>query len=160
MVPPRSVSQPRCGNPACGRPIERQATGRPACYCSGSCRQAVHRERVRLAEAERRRAERLGAHPAVRDQSRGTAVQEAKSRTRDHAARQAASFPHEVADTTAPAVTKQVIARTGRRGAADGEVGQPISMPVIRGVCDAQGAPLSSGTQTPRAWPPWAWSTA
>jgi hypothetical protein len=53
-----------------------------------------------------------------------------------------------------------VIARTGRRGAADGDVGQPISRPVIRGIGDAQGAPLGSGTQTPRAWPPWAWSTA
>ena len=63
MVPPPSGSQPRCGNPGCGRPIERQATGRPACYCSGSCRQAVHRERLRLAEAERQRAERLGAEP-------------------------------------------------------------------------------------------------
>jgi hypothetical protein len=59
MVPPPSGSQPRCGNPACGRPIERQAIGRPACYCSGSCRQAVHRERVRLADAERQRAGRL-----------------------------------------------------------------------------------------------------
>jgi hypothetical protein len=160
MVPPPSVSQPRCGNPACGRPIDRQATGRPARYCSGSCRQAARRERLRLAEAERRRAERLGANPAVRDQSHATAAQEAKSLARDHAARQAASFPHEVADTTAPAVTKQVITRTGSRGAADGETGQPISMPVIRGGGDAQGAPLSSGTQTPRAWPSWAWSTA
>jgi hypothetical protein len=160
MVPPPPGSQPRCGNPACGRPIERKATGRPARYCSASCRQSAHRERVRLAGAERQHAERPGAHPAVRDQSRGTSAQEAKSRARDHAARQAASFPHEVADTTASAVMKQVTARTGRRGAADGEACQPISRPVIRGVGDAQGAPLGSGTHTPRAWPPWAWSTA
>jgi hypothetical protein len=51
--PPPSGSQPRRGNPACGRPIERQATGRPARYCSGSWRQAVHR--VRLADADRQR---------------------------------------------------------------------------------------------------------
>jgi len=90
MVPPPSGSQPRRGNPACGRPIERQATGRPARYCSGSWRQAVHRERVRLAEAERQRPERqsagqLGADPAVPGQGRG-ATQAAVVRVREHAA--------------------------------------------------------------------------
>jgi hypothetical protein len=114
MVPPPSGSQPRCGNPGCGRPIERQATGRPACYCSGSCRQAVHRERLRLAEAERQRAERLGAEPA----------------------------------------------RAGRQSSPGGEPGQPTSMPVIRDADDAPGVPAASGTQAPRAWPPWAWTVA
>jgi hypothetical protein len=33
-------------------------------------------------------------------------------------------------------------------------------MPVIRGAGDAQGAPQGLGTQTPQAWPSWAWSTA
>ena len=156
MVPPPSGCQPRCGNPACGRPIERQATGRPARYCSGSCRQAVHRERVRLAEAERQRAERPGAGPAVPGQYRG-ATQAAVLRARDHAAHQAAPIPRQVAGATAPLVTKQLIARAGRQGSPGGEAGQPESMPVIR---DAGDAPPGSGTQAPRAWPPWAWTVA
>ncbi len=159
MVPPPPGSQPRCGNPACGRPIERQATGRPARYCSGSCRQAVHRERARLAEAERQRAERLGADRAVPDQYRG-ATQPAVLRARDHAAYQAAPIPREVADATAPLVTKQLIACAGRQSPPDGEVGQPASMPVIRDAGDAPGAPPGPGTQAPRAWPPWAWTVA
>jgi hypothetical protein len=159
MVPPPSVSQPRCGNPACGRSVERQATGRPARYCSGSCRQAVHRERVRLAEAERQRAERLSADPPVPDQYRG-ATQAAVLRARDHAAHQAASMSREVAGATAPLVTKQPIVRAGRQSSPDGEAGQPASMPVIRDAGDALGAPSGSGTQAPRAWPPWAWTVA
>ena len=122
MVQPPPGSQPRCGNPACGRPIERQATGRPARYCSGSCRQAVHRERVRLAEAERQRAERLGAGPAVPDQYRG-ATQPAVLRARDHAAHQAVPIPREVAGATAPLVTKQLTARAGRQDSPAGEAG-------------------------------------
>jgi len=156
MVPPRSVSQPRCGNPACGRPIERQATGRPARYCSGSCRQTAHRERVRLAEAQRQRAERLGADRAVPDRYRG-ATQAAVLPARDHAAYQAVPIPREAAGATAPLVTKQLTARAGREGSADGEAGQPSSMPVIRNAGDA---PPGSGTQAPRAWPPWAWTLA
>jgi hypothetical protein len=158
MVPPPG-SQPRCGNPACGRPIERQATGRPARYCSGSCRQAARRERLRLAEAERPRAERLGADPAVPDRYRG-ATQAAVLRALDHAAHQAASISREVAGVTAPLVTKQLIACAGRQSPPDGEAGQPVSMPVIRDADDAPGAPPGSGTQTPRAWPPWAWTVA
>ena len=156
MVPPLSVSQPRCGNPACGRPIERQATGRPARYCSGSCRQAARRERLRLAEAERQRAERPGADRAVPGRYRG-ATQAAVLRARDHATHQAAPIPREVAGATAPLVTKQLIARAGRQGSPDGEAGQPASMPVIR---DAGDAPAGSGIQAPRAWPPWAWTVA
>jgi hypothetical protein len=155
MVPPPPGSQPRCGNPACGRPVERQATGRPARYCSGSCRQAAYRERVRLADAERQRAEQLGADPAVPGQYRG-AIQAAVLRARDHAVRLAASIPGEVADATVPLVTKQLIARAGRQSSPDGEAGQPASMPVIKDAGDAPG----SGTQAPRAWPPWAWTIA
>ena len=121
MVPSPSVSQPRCGNPACGRPIERQATGRPARYCSGSCRQAARRERLRLAEAGRQRAERPGAGPAVPGRYRG-ATQAAVLRAREHAAHQAAPIPREVA-ATAPLVTKQLIAGAGRQGSPDGEAG-------------------------------------
>jgi hypothetical protein len=159
MVQPPPGSQPRCGNPACGRPIERQATGRPARYCSGSCRQAVHRERVRLAEAERRRAERPGADPAVPDPYRG-ATQPAVLRARDHAAHQAVPVPREVAGATAPLVTKQLTARAGRQDSPAGEAAQPTSLPVIRDAGDAPGAPPGSGTQAPRAWPPWAWTLA
>jgi hypothetical protein len=36
-----------CGNPGCGRPVERQRTGRPAEYCGATCRQAARRKRVR-----------------------------------------------------------------------------------------------------------------
>ena len=154
MIPPPPVSQPRCGNPACGRPIERQATGRPARYCSGSCRQAVHRERVRLAEAER-----LGAERAVPGRYRG-ATQAAVLRARDHAADQAAPIPREVAGATAPLVTKQLIARAGRQGSPGGEAGQPASMPVIRDAGDVPGVPAAPRTQAPRAWPPWAWTVA
>ena len=156
MVPPPPGSQPRCGNPACGRPIERQATGRPARYCSGSCRQIVHRERVRLADAKRQRAERLGADPAVPGQYRG-ATQPAVLRARDHAACQAAPVPREVVGATAPLVPDQLIACAGRQDFPGGEAAQPASKLVIR---DAGDAPPGSGTQAPRAWPPWAWTVA
>jgi hypothetical protein len=159
MVPPPSVSQLRCSNPACGRPIERQATGRPARYCSGSCRQAVHRDRVRLAEAGRQRAERLGADPAVPGRYRG-ATQAAVLWARDHAAHQAVPVPREVAGAPGPLVTKQLIARAVCQASPGGEAGQPAFMPVIRDAGDAPGAPASSGTQAPRAWPPWAWTVA
>jgi hypothetical protein len=146
MVPPLSGSQPRCGNPACGRPIERQATGRPARYCSASCRQAARRERLRLADAERQRVERLGAEPTVAGLYPG--------------ATQPAPIPRQVAGATAPLVTKQLIARAERQGSPDGEAGQPASMPVIRDAGDAPGTPPGSGTQAPRPWPPWAWTVA
>jgi hypothetical protein len=146
----------RCANPACGRPIERRPTGRPAAYCGPACRQAARRERLRPAEAERQRAERPGADPALPGQYRG-ATQAAVPRARDHAAHQAAPIPREVAGATAPLVTEQLTARAGRRGSPDGEAGQPASMPVIR---DAGDAPPGSGTQAPRAWPPWAWTVA
>jgi hypothetical protein len=149
----------RCANPACGRPVERRPTGRPAAYCGPACRQAARRERLRLAEAERRHAERLGAGPAVPGRYRGVA-QAAVLRARDHAAYHVASIPREVAGATAPLVTEQLIARAGRRGSPDGEAGQPASMPVIRDAGDAPGAHPGSGTQAPRAWPPWAWTVA
>ena len=41
----------RCARPGCGEPLERQATGRPARYCSGKCRQTAHRARARAAAA-------------------------------------------------------------------------------------------------------------
>jgi hypothetical protein len=157
MVPPPSGSQPRCGNPACGRPIERQATGRPARYCSGSCRQAARRERLRLAEAGRQRAGRLGSDPAVPDHR--DATQAAVLRAGDHAAHQAVPIRREVAGATAPLVTEQLTARAGRQGFPGGEAGLSASMPVIRDAGDARGAP-GSGTQAPRAWPPWAWTVA
>ena len=40
-----------CGNPGCGRPVERQPTGRPAEYCGATCRQAARRKRVRAEAA-------------------------------------------------------------------------------------------------------------
>lgn len=43
----------RCANLACARAFEPSAAGRPARYCSPACRQAAHRARVRIAEAER-----------------------------------------------------------------------------------------------------------
>ena len=148
MVPPLSGSQPRCGNPACGRPIERQATGRPARYCSGTCRQAARRDRLRLAGAGRQRAERLGADPAVPDQYRD-ATQAAVFRARDRAPYQASPMPREIAGT-----------RAGRQGSPDGEACHPVYMPIIRDAVDTPGAPPGLGTQAPRAWPPWAWTVA
>ena len=55
----------RCGGPGCARPLNRPATGRPAKYCGDNCRQAAHREKVRAAQAERDRAERLAAAKAA-----------------------------------------------------------------------------------------------
>ena len=136
MVSLPSVSQPRCGNPACGRPIERQTTGRPARYCSGRCRQAARRERLRLAEAERQRAERPGADPAVPDRYRG-ATQPAVLRARDHAAHQAASIPREVASATAPLVTKQLIVPPDARV-------PPAGKPASRRPCRLSGMPETS----------------
>lgn len=160
MVQAQSATQARCGNPACGNHTERQATGRPARYCSGRCRQAARRERLRLAEAEWQRAERPGADAAVCDQYRYAATLAAMLRTRDHAARHAAAIPCEIGDATAPSVPEQVIARAGQQGATDGEAGQAVSLPVIRDAGNAQGALPGSRAQVPRAWPPWAWSIA
>ena len=145
----------RCANPACERPIERRPTGRPAVYCGPACRQAARRERLRLAEAERQRAEGLGADLAVPDEYSG-AAQAAVLR----AAYQAASIAHEVVGATAPPVSKQLTARAGRQGSPDGEAGQPASIPGIGDAGDASGAPPGPGTQAPRAWPPWAWTLA
>ena len=47
----------RYARPGCGEPLERQATGRPARYCSGKCRQAAHRARARAAAAAAAAAE-------------------------------------------------------------------------------------------------------
>ena len=55
----------RCAGPGCGRPLNRPATGRPARYCGGNCRQAAHREKVRAAQAERDRADQLAAAKAA-----------------------------------------------------------------------------------------------
>lgn len=41
--------EPRCARPGCDRPLERKATGRPASFCSGRCRQSAHRARARAA---------------------------------------------------------------------------------------------------------------
>jgi hypothetical protein len=57
--------EPRCASPSCGRPLERQATGRPARYCSGRCRQAVHRARARAAAAAAAEFRDADAAPAV-----------------------------------------------------------------------------------------------
>ena len=149
----------RCANPACGRPIERRPTGRPAAYCGPACRQAARRERLRLAEAQRQRAERPGADRAVQDRYRG-ATQPAVLRAREHAAHQSAPIPREVAGATAPLVTKQLIACAGRQGPTGGEAGQPASLPVTGDAGDVPGVPAAAGTQAPRAWPPWAWTVA
>jgi hypothetical protein len=127
----------QCANPACGRPIERRPTGRPAAYCGPACRQAACRERLREAEAERQRAERLGAGPAIPDQYRG-ATQAAVLRARDHTAYQAASIPREVAGATAPLVTKQLSARAGRQGS-------PTDKPASRRPCRSLVHPLPCG---------------
>ena len=82
--------------------------------------QAARRERLRLAEAERQRAERPGADRAVQDRYRG-ATQPAVLRAREHAAHQSAPIPREVAGATAPLVTKQLIACAGRQGPTGGE---------------------------------------
>lgn len=37
----------RCAGPGCGKVLERRATGRPARYCSGRCRQVARRQRLR-----------------------------------------------------------------------------------------------------------------
>ncbi len=55
----------RCAGPGCTRPLNRPATGRPAKYCGGNCRQAAHREQVRVAQAERDRADQLAAAKAA-----------------------------------------------------------------------------------------------
>jgi hypothetical protein len=45
--------------------LNRPATGRPARYCGGNCRQAAHREKVRAAQAEQERAAQLAAAKAA-----------------------------------------------------------------------------------------------
>ena len=47
-----SATQARCGNRACGKPLEHRPTGRPARYCGAACRQAVHRARARHSGAD------------------------------------------------------------------------------------------------------------
>jgi hypothetical protein len=136
-----SARTPHAGGPSNGAPLD--ARPRTAAL------PAANRERARLAEAER----------AVPGRYRG-ATQAAVLRAGDHAAHQAASIPREVAGATAPLVTKQPIARAGRQGSPDGQTGQPASMPGIGDTGDAPGAQPDSGTQAPRAWPPWAWTLA
>lgn len=48
-----AAAKTSCANLACARAFEPSATGRPARYCTPACRQAAHRERVRIAKAER-----------------------------------------------------------------------------------------------------------
>ena len=55
----------RCAGPGCARPLNRPATGRPAKYCGGNCRQAAHREQARAAQVERDRADQLAAAKAA-----------------------------------------------------------------------------------------------
>lgn len=44
MTGPTSMSEtPRCAHAYCGQPLEVKATGRPARFCSPSCRKADHR---------------------------------------------------------------------------------------------------------------------
>jgi len=66
---------PKCANPSCGRPLERRATGRPASYCSGKCRQAAHRARARAAAVtEFRNVTKLPEHlPGATGRSPGSA---------------------------------------------------------------------------------------
>ena len=57
-----------CGNPGCGRPVERQPTGRPAEYCGATCRQAARRKRVR-AEAAAQFRDANAARPVTKPRS-------------------------------------------------------------------------------------------
>ena len=57
-----------CGNPGCGRPVERQPTGRPAEYCGPTCRQAARRKRVR-AEAAAQFRDANAARPVTKPRS-------------------------------------------------------------------------------------------
>jgi hypothetical protein len=57
-----------CGNPGCGRPVERQLTGRPAEYCGPTCRQAARRKRVR-AEATAQFRDANTARPVTKPRS-------------------------------------------------------------------------------------------
>jgi|HubBroStandDraft_6_1064221.scaffolds.fasta_scaffold00231_15 hypothetical protein len=54
-----------CEYAPCSQVIERAATGRPPRYCGPNCRQAAHRERVRLAEEAAARAARLASARAT-----------------------------------------------------------------------------------------------
>lgn len=56
------------GCPACGAPLPRRATGRPATWCGPPCRQAAHRARRRAQRAVADAAwhrERIGAQAAA-----------------------------------------------------------------------------------------------
>jgi hypothetical protein len=55
----------RCAGPGCGQPVTRAATGRPARYCGGNCRQAARRARVRAGEEAAARAARLAGAKAT-----------------------------------------------------------------------------------------------
>ena len=105
-------------------------------------------------------AGQLGADPAFRSRSRGAEVVQASAlRASEKATGRAASAPLERAGTANPGVTKPLGIRVERAGGHDGEAGQLVSL-LVRDTGDIQGALPGSGTQVPRAWPPWAWSTA
>jgi len=135
----------QCANSACRQLVEWRPTGRPATYCGSNCRQAAHRERARVAEAERQRAVQPSADPGSRD-GYSAAAQAAVLQACDHVASQAVSIPCQGTDASGTAVTKQ-------------EAGESASMTVTRDEGDAQEAPSGSGVRPP-AWPPWAWTVA
>jgi hypothetical protein len=60
-----ATTETRCTWRSCGQPVKRAGTGRPPRYCSATCRQAAHRERVRQAEAAAARAARLASARAA-----------------------------------------------------------------------------------------------
>ena len=75
-----------CAGPDCRRKVEPRQTGRPARYCSASCRQAAHRARVRAAEDAAARAAQLAEAKATTARLRRP-LEEAGFRTvADHAA--------------------------------------------------------------------------
>lgn len=49
-VSSRDETLPRCAAPDCDEPLPENRTGRPARYCSPTCRARAHRERRRLVE--------------------------------------------------------------------------------------------------------------
>jgi hypothetical protein len=63
------MSDVMCGNPGCGRPAERQPTGRPAEYCEATCRQAARRKRVRAEAAAQFRDAKRPDRPVTKPRS-------------------------------------------------------------------------------------------
>ena len=76
----------RCAGPGCGRPLTRLGTGRRPKYCGQNCRKAAQRERDRVAEAERERAELLAAARAANARLRRPLEEAGFRDVADHAA--------------------------------------------------------------------------